>query len=111
MGLTDSQQRLISEEIEILSRIASRLSRDAEKKGEVIENLDAQLIELRDAVAEAKEEDVASLVEQMHRLLSVPGLRRLLVRAAPSFDWHSGPLTRFLAKLQHSTDESAARVG
>jgi digeranylgeranylglycerophospholipid reductase len=52
-----------------------------------------------------------ALVEQMHRLLSVPGLRRLLVRAAPSFDWHSGPLTRFLAKLQHSTDESAARVG
>jgi digeranylgeranylglycerophospholipid reductase len=50
------------------------------------------------------------LVEQMHRLLGVPGLRRLLVRAAPSFDWHSGPLTAFLTKLQHSTEEASARV-
>jgi flavin-dependent dehydrogenase len=50
------------------------------------------------------------LVEQMHRLLGVPGLRRLLVRSAPSFDWHSGPLTAFLAKLQRSTEEASARV-
>lgn len=52
-----------------------------------------------------------ALVEQMHRLLGVPGLRRLLVRAAPSFDWHSGPLTSFLTRLQRSTDDATARVG
>jgi hypothetical protein len=52
-----------------------------------------------------------ALVEQMHRLLGVPGLRRLLVRAAPSFDWHSGPLTSFLTRLQRSTDDARARVG
>jgi digeranylgeranylglycerophospholipid reductase len=50
------------------------------------------------------------LVEQMHRLLGVPGLRRLLVRSAPSFDWHSGPLTAFLTTLQRNTDEASARV-
>jgi digeranylgeranylglycerophospholipid reductase len=50
------------------------------------------------------------LIEQMHRLLGVPGLRRLLVRTAPSFDWHSGPLTGFLTTLQRSTDETSVRV-
>lgn len=75
MSLSDSQQRLIDEELEILSRIASRLGRDAEKKSETIENLDAQLIELRDAVAEAKEEDVASLVEQMHQVAALSAKR------------------------------------
>jgi digeranylgeranylglycerophospholipid reductase len=51
-----------------------------------------------------------ALVEQMHRLLGVPVLRRLLVRAAPSFDWHSGPLMSFLARLQRTTDDATARV-
>jgi digeranylgeranylglycerophospholipid reductase len=37
-------------------------------------------------------------VEHLHRLLRVPGVQRLLI--APSFDWHSGPLTRVLRRLQ-----------
>ena len=45
-----------------------------------------------------------SVIEHMHRLLNVPVLRRVLVAAAPSFDWHSGPLTRVLVRLQRQTD-------
>ena len=75
MTISDSQQQLIDEELKILSRIKLRLKRDAEKKGGPIENLDAQLIELRDAVAEAKEEDVASLVEQMHQVAALSAKR------------------------------------
>jgi digeranylgeranylglycerophospholipid reductase len=42
------------------------------------------------------------VVEHLHRLLRVPGVQRLLI--APSFDWHSGPLTRVLRRLQrHAT--------
>lgn len=40
-----------------------------------------------------------AVVEQMHRLLRVPGLRRLLTSAAMPFDWHSGPLLRFVDRL------------
>jgi len=49
-----------------------------------------------------------SVIEHMHRLLNVPVLRRVLVAAAPSFDWHSGPLTRVLARLQRQTDAAHA---
>jgi digeranylgeranylglycerophospholipid reductase len=49
-----------------------------------------------------------AVIEHMHRLLNVPVLRRVLVAAAPSFDWHSGPLTRVLARLQHQTDTVSA---
>ena len=45
-----------------------------------------------------------SIVEQMHRLLTVPGLRRFLVGSAPSFDWHSGPLATVLARLRRYTE-------
>ena len=45
-----------------------------------------------------------SMVDHIHRLLTVPGLRRLLVAAAPPFDWHSGPLTSVLARLKHHTE-------
>ena len=40
-----------------------------------------------------------AVIEQMHRLLRVPGLRRLLTSAAMPFDWHSGPLLRFVDRL------------
>lgn len=38
------------------------------------------------------------MIEQFHRLLSVPGMKRLLL--TPSFDWHSGPLSKVLRLLQ-----------
>ena len=40
-----------------------------------------------------------SAIEQLHRLLGVPVLRRVLVSAAPSLDWHSSKLTRVLERL------------
>jgi flavin-dependent dehydrogenase len=49
-----------------------------------------------------------SVVEHIHRLLKVPGLRRLLIAAAPSFDWHSGPLTKVLARLERHTESATA---
>ena len=39
-------------------------------------------------------------VEQLHRLLRIPGLRHALVAASPSFDWHSRPLLRVLDMFQ-----------
>ena len=50
------------------------------------------------------------VVEQMHRLLTVPGLRRLLVAAAPSFDWHSGPLTSLLARLSRQSKSAQPSI-
>ena len=40
-----------------------------------------------------------SAIEQLHQLLGVPVLRRVLVSAAPSLDWHSSKLTRVLERL------------
>jgi len=48
------------------------------------------------------------VVEHLHRMLNIPGLRRLLVRSAASFDWHSGPLTSLLAKLQRQVEHAGA---
>ena len=49
-----------------------------------------------------------AVVENLHRVLSVPGLKRLISSTA-TFDWHSGPLTKLLARLQHhDTREPAA---
>jgi digeranylgeranylglycerophospholipid reductase len=45
-----------------------------------------------------------SVIEQLQYLLRAPILRRLLVSAAPKFDWHSGPLIRVLARLEKHTD-------
>ncbi len=41
-----------------------------------------------------------AVVEQMHRLLRMPGLRRILLSAAMPFDWHAGALLRFVDRLQ-----------
>lgn len=59
------------DETEILRRVLARLERDANKGTESIEDLDGQLIELRDMIAEAKEEDMASLVDQMHQVAAL----------------------------------------
>ena len=45
-----------------------------------------------------------SAIEHLHRLLGVPVLRRVLVAAAPSFDWHSRKLTRVLQHFDRSRD-------
>lgn len=64
-------QTIVGEELGILQRVASRLHADAQNGPEQIEDLDAQLIELRDAISEAKEEDVPSLIDQMHQVAAL----------------------------------------
>lgn len=70
-SLSETAQSIVGEETEILASVRARLERDAKEKPEAIENLDAQLIELRDAIGEAKEEDVPSLIDQMHQVAAL----------------------------------------
>src|SRR5690606_28575353 len=58
--LPEVGRRIVEEELSILGHVRGRLERDASATPDKIEDLDAQLIELRDAIAEAKEEDVPS---------------------------------------------------
>ena len=51
-----------------------------------------------------------SAIEQLHRLLGVPVLRRVLVSAAPSLDWHSSKLTRVLERLDRHRDAARASL-
>jgi DNA helicase-2/ATP-dependent DNA helicase PcrA len=73
--LSKDGQRIVAEEMDILAKIQARLAREAESAPEQMEDLDAQLLELRDALAEAKEEDQASLVEQMHQVAALSRTR------------------------------------
>lgn len=70
-GLSGKAAQIISEEEDILDRVRARMEREKSNGAQKIEDLDAQLVELRDAVAEAKEEDVASLVDQMHQVAAL----------------------------------------
>jgi DNA helicase-2/ATP-dependent DNA helicase PcrA len=74
-ALSPDGQRIVAEEADILRRILARLAREAEAAPEQLEDLDAQMLELRDALAEAKEEDQASLVEQMHQVAALSRTR------------------------------------
>lgn len=69
--LSEDAEGIIHDELEILGRVRGRLDREASTAPEKIEDLDAQLIELRDAIAEAKEEDVPSLIDQMHQVAAL----------------------------------------
>ncbi len=69
--LSDSGRRIVGAELEILARVQARLTREAEATPHEMEDLDAALIELRDAIAEAKEEDVPSLIDQMHQVAAL----------------------------------------
>jgi len=70
-GLTKAGQTIVREELDLLERVEQRLERDRSILPVQIENLDAQLIELRDAIAEAKEEDIPSLIDQMHQVAAL----------------------------------------
>jgi DNA helicase II / ATP-dependent DNA helicase PcrA len=69
--LSAGSQAIVREELRILATVLERLAREAEHDPDQIEDLDAQLIELRDAIAEAKEEDVPSLIDQMHQVAAL----------------------------------------
>ena len=40
-----------------------------------------------------------SMLEKMHRLLRIPGVKKILTSGSMPFDWHSGPLTKFVNLL------------
>ena len=69
--MSGDAERIIQEEAEILDRVAARVEADAKEKKTSFENLDDAMIELRDLIAEAKEEDVSSLVGQMHQVAAL----------------------------------------
>ena len=69
--LSESGQKIVTEEVDILQRIKARLERETQIKPQEREDLDGQLVELRDAIVEAKEEDVASLMSQMHQVAAL----------------------------------------
>jgi DNA helicase-2/ATP-dependent DNA helicase PcrA len=69
--LSDEGQQIVHDELTLLRGVLARLERDAQNDPDRIEDLDAQLIELRDAIAEAKEEDVPSLIDQMHQVAAL----------------------------------------
>lgn len=70
-AISEEGMAIIEAEVSILGKVSERLEREANTAPEKIENLDAQLIELRDAIAEAKEEDVPSLIDQMHQVAAL----------------------------------------
>jgi DNA helicase-2/ATP-dependent DNA helicase PcrA len=73
--LSPDSQSIIQEEVGILRRVHDQIAEAAQADERKLEDLDSQLIELRDSIAEAKEEDVASLVEQMHQVASLNARR------------------------------------
>lgn len=71
-GSLDAEaQAIIEEERQILDRVGERIEADAQSEATTFENLDVAMIELRDLIAEAKEEDVSSLVGQMHQVAAL----------------------------------------
>jgi DNA helicase-2/ATP-dependent DNA helicase PcrA len=67
--------RIIEEEERLLARVLSRVAAGVGDEGErvVAADFDRELTDLRDQIAEAKPEDLASLVEQMTRLAAIRG--------------------------------------
>ena len=67
--------RIIEEEETLHHQVQERVRHGAKRKADVLmtSDLDRDLIELRDAIGEAKPEDLAPLVEQMTRLAALRG--------------------------------------
>lgn len=67
---------IIAEERALWERVAAFFARSGARTNQSSSAHDAELIELRDAIAEAKPEDLAPLVEQMARVSAVAAGRR-----------------------------------
>ncbi|MCP4444177.1 MAG: ATP-binding domain-containing protein [Myxococcales bacterium] len=67
--------KIVEEEVSLHEQVQERVRQGATKRVEHLDasGLDRDLIELRDAIAEAKPEDLAPLVEQMTRLAAIRG--------------------------------------
>jgi len=82
-ALSPTSRAIIDEETEVLRSIQHQIAEAAKVGYRSAGDLDSQLIELRDLVAEAKEEDVASLVVQMHQVAALSA-KRGKGRSAPA---------------------------
>lgn len=66
---------IVREELSILERVRVRMAKELNKESHQFEDLNSQLIELRDQIASAKEEDLPSLLDQMHQLAALNAKR------------------------------------
>ncbi|WP_146156349.1 UvrD-helicase domain-containing protein [Enhygromyxa salina] len=73
--LAGPDQAIVDEELGILERVSARIQRQLETEVHQFEDLDSQMIELRDEIASAKEEDLPSLMDQMHQLAALNAKR------------------------------------
>lgn len=85
-----SGARIVEEEEELLARVSATLAGRLRPAGRQNIDYDAELVALRDEVAEAKPEDVAPLIEQMTRVAALAASRHvegeaLIDPAAPYF--------------------------
>ena len=96
----DAAARTIAEALEAGDVSASALAPYEERWRAAMESEIRQGLLLRSLLERLPE----SAIEHLHRLLGVPGLRRVLVAAAPSFDWHSRTLTHVLHHFDRSRD-------
>ncbi len=72
--LSQAAKEIITEEEALLSKVVKRLTAPKEHNGQMVDYNDA-LITVRDALAEAREEDQPQLLEQMARLQAIAAQR------------------------------------
>jgi DNA helicase-2/ATP-dependent DNA helicase PcrA len=89
LPLTPDQQSIVDDEVGLAERVARRVAQSlaqqaAEKKPQNRGRLDADLMQLRDEIAEARAEDAAALLAQMMRTAGVAAVD--LPRARGSVD-------------------------
>jgi DNA helicase-2/ATP-dependent DNA helicase PcrA len=73
--LSPRDQGIVDEELGILERIRAHIHRQLNAGAHQFEDLNSQMIELRDEIASAKEEDLPSLLDQMHQLAALNAKR------------------------------------
>ena len=74
-ALDDHGQGIVGEELDILERVRARMAKALAAEAHQFEDLDGQMIELRDEIASAKEEDLPALMDQMHQLAALNAKR------------------------------------
>jgi DNA helicase-2/ATP-dependent DNA helicase PcrA len=74
-ALDDKGQVIVGEELAILERVRARVLADMQVEAHEFEDLGSQMIELRDEIATAKEEDLPALLDQMHQLAALNAKR------------------------------------
>src|SRR5690606_12828959 len=110
VALPNDGQKIVGDELRILDGVQARLAKEAATAPEQIEDLDAQLIELRHAIAEAKEEDVPPLIDPMHQAAALsrkPGQGRSI--SIDPEDPHCGHLRLRQARSRRDRDELIGR--